>query len=330
MKRSIFIMSTLNLLNSLVAYNDTTAGTINNNPKIRIADINRSYFGLNVQKPQSQNFVIPPGASLTLYDGGRTTAIDVTTTFSLTNTSGATYQMYYDAGTPPAFRTARAIATTLTTTFNVAINNNSVVSFTQNSGPSVNFSSVVVGDILYVSSNSLFNIGNQGYFPIIAKGANYVQIQNPVAAAESNISLGANFASDFQIFSSAGVQIGDTAVISAGFSPVTQGSYPVTAVAPSFFEFSSANPLPIETSITATVAGLNFYSQSKFLTYIETNQSCFIRFDSDVTNVATIEPFAAGDGALSMYVKTGNNYKAILTNRSVVANCVVYLFTAEK
>ncbi len=323
-------MSTLNLLHSLVAYNDATSGTVNNNPKFRVADWNRNYFGLDVDKPQSQNFVISPGASLTLYDGSRTTAIDGTTTFSLTNTQNSTYQMYYSTGTAPAFRTARSLNTTETTSFNITINNNSVVSFTQNSGPSVNFSSVVVGDILYVAGNSLFNSVNQGYFPIIAKGSNYVQIQNPLASAESNISLSSNYASDFLIYSSTGIQVGDTAVISVGFSPVTLGSYQVTAIAPNFFEFVSTSPLPIETSITTTVSGLNFYNNCKFITYIETDQNCFIRFDSDSTNVATIEPLAPESNVLSMFIKTGNNYKAILTNRSVINNCNVYLFTAEK
>ncbi len=321
-------MTTLNLLNSLVAYNDSTSGVINNNPKVRLADINRSYFGLTVENGQSQNFVIQPNSSITLYDGSRSTSIDNTSTFSLTNTTGSTYRMFSAGGTAPAFRTLRSIATSDTTTFNVSINNNSVVSFTQNSGPAVDFSGVQVGDILYVSSTSLFNIGNQGYFPIIAKGTNYVQIQNTSAAAESNISLSTSYSTDFQIYSSTGVQIGDTAIISAGFSPVTRGTYEVTAVAPSFFEFISSSPLPIETSITTTTSGLNFYTNAKFIAYIETDQNCYIRFDSDSTNTGTVEPFSSS--VVGMYLKTGYNYKAILTNRSLVSSCNVYLFTAQK
>jgi hypothetical protein len=323
-------MSTLNLLHSMVAYNDSTGGTINNNPKFRVADWNRQYFGLDVENCQSQNLILGPNVSVTLYDGSRITTIDGTTTFSLTNTTGSTYRISYSTGTVPGFRTARSINTSDTTTFNVSINNNSVVSISQSAGPAVNFSSVQVGDIVYISSTSLFSSSNQGYFPIIAKGSNYIQIQNASAGAESNISLSTNYATDFQIYSSSGVQVGDTAAISSGFSPVTLGSYQVTAVAPSFFEFMSSDPLPLETSITTTASGLNFYSNAKFITYIETDQRCYIRFDSDSTNVATIEPFASDDGVMSMFIKTGYNYKAVLTNRSSVANCNVYLFTCEK
>jgi hypothetical protein len=323
-------MSTLNLLHSMVAYNDTTGGTINNNPKFRVGDWNRQYFGLDVENCQSQNLVLGPNASITLYDGSRTTAIDGTTTFSITNTTGSTYRVYHSTGTAPGFRTARSLSSSLTTTFNVSVNNNSVVSISQSGGPAVTFGSVQVGDILYISSDSLFNAGNQGYFPVIAKGANYIQIQNASAVAESNISLSTNFASNFQIYSSSGVQVGDTAALSQGFSPVTLGNYEVTAVAPDFFEFISSDPLPLETSITTTATGLNFYNSAKFITYIETDQKCYIRFDSESTDVATIEPFAADNGVMSMFIKTGYNYRAILTNRSSITNCNVYLFTCEK
>jgi hypothetical protein len=323
-------MSTLNLLTSIVAYNDSTSGVINNNPKVRVGDINRSYFGLDVDSPQSQNFVIAPNSSLTLYDGSRSTSIDGTSTFSLTNTSGSTYRMYHSTGTAPGFRTARNISSTLDTSFNVTVNNNSVVSISQSGGPAVDFSAVTVGDVLYVGNNSLFNTYNQGYFSIIAKGSNYVQIQNDLAVAESNIALSTNYESNFLIYSSSGIQVGDTAVISSGFSPVTLGSYQVTAAAPNFFEFMSSAPLPIETSITTTATGLNFYSAAKFVTYVETDQSCYIRFDSDSTNVATIEPFSSDSGVLGMYLKTGYNYKAILTNRSAISSCNVYVFTAKK
>lgn len=323
-------MSTLNLLHSMVAYNDTTSGIINNNPKFRVADWNRSYFGLDVSNPQSQNLVIPAGSSYTLYDGSRSTTIDNTTTFSITTTIGSTYRIFWTSGTLPGFRVQRSLSTSATTSFNVTVNNNAVVSISQSAGPAVDFSTVQIGDILYISNTSLFNVANQGYYPIIAKGSNYIQIQNNVAAAESNISLTTGFANDFQIFSSTGVKVGDVAVISGGFSVVSQGSYQVTAVAPTFFEFTASNPLPIETGIAPTAAGLNFYNNAKFITYIETDQNCFIRFDSDSTNVGTIEPFAPESGIMGMYIKTGYNYKAVLVNRSPIAPCNVYLFTCEK
>ncbi len=321
--------TTLNLLTSIVCYQDATSGIINNNPKYRVADWSRNYFGLSVSNPQSQSFVIPAGASLTLYDGSVSTSIDGTSTFSITNTQGSTYRVAYSSGTQPAFRTARSLSTAVTTSFNVTVNNSSVVSISQSAGPAVDFSSVVVGDVLYVGPDSLFNAGNKGYFPVIAKGSNYVQVQNVSAVAESNISLSSGV-SQFQIFSSSGVQVGDTAVITSGFSPVTQGSYPITAITPQFFEFVSSQPLPLETGIVPTATGLNFYSESKYLTYIETDKNCFIRFDADANNVTSIEPFSTESGVLSMFLKTGYNYRAVLVNRSALSSCNVYLFTASR
>ncbi len=321
--------TTLNFLTGLTAYNDATSGVINNNPKYKVADWARSYFGLTVTNPQSQSFVIPPNSSLTLFDGSRSTSIDNTSVFSITNTVGSTYQVAYESGTAPAFRTARSIATTLTATFNVTVNNSSLVSISQSAGTAVDFSTVQVGDILYISGESNFNIGNQGYFSILAKGSNYLQFTNISAAAESNIALTSGL-SDFQIFSSSGVQVGDTAVISAGFSPVTYGSYQITAVTPGFFEFVSSQPLPLESGITPTTSGLNIYNNSKYVIFLETDKNCFIRFDAETNNVTTIEPFAADTGVLSMFFKTGSNYKAILTNRSTVSNCNVYFFSCER
>ncbi len=311
------------------AYDDSASGLINNNPKLRVADWSRQWFGLDVENPQSQNFVIPPNSSLTLFDGTRSIAVDGTTVFSITNTQGSTYQVIATSGTAPGFRTARSLNTSDTTTFSVSINNNSIVSFTQTSGASVTFTSVQVGDILYIAPGSLFNAGNKGFFPIVAKGANYVQIQNTSAVAESNISLTTGYATNFQIFSSSGVQVGDTVKMSIGFSPVTLGTYQVTAVAPTFFEFLSSNPLPLETGIQPTASGLAFYNNSKFMTYLEVDQNCYLNFDGDTSNSNTVEPFDASSGVDGVFIKFGSNYRGVLTNRSLLNSCSVYFFSAE-
>lgn len=153
---------------------------------------------------------------------------------------------------------------------------------------SMNMASVSVGDTVRVGSN--FNIQNQGEFKILSKTANSFTVENQIGVNESVV-LGSGFATQIQIYSAAGVQVGDTLVISTGFSPVTYGSYQVTGVGPNFVEFYSTALLPQESLISPAV--INIYSEAKNLIYIESNQKCQITVNGSV--VANLEPFIIND-----------------------------------
>lgn len=325
-------MATLNFINSILAYDDIGANT-NNNPNQRICDYSRQILGITVNNPESQKYTVPANSSLTLFDGSRTIAIDGTSAFSITNTTGSTYRIANTAGTAPAFRTARSLATDATTAFTVSINNNSLVTFTNSAGTAPTFTSIIPGDTLYIASGSGFSVSNQGYFMVIAKTSNSVSIQNLLAVAETVV-LGSGFASNFQIYSSDNVQIGDTMTISAGFSLITQGSYKITAVAPSFVEISSAMPLPIEAGILPTATGLIIYSSAKFIVFVETNQNAVVRVNGDVTNNNAVEPLifdtSSAPGVKGIFQKIGTTYKAIFINRSLLSPATIFVFTAER
>lgn len=326
-------MATLNLLQSILAFDDPGTST-NSNPSQRICDYSRQFFGISVANAESQKFTVPANSSLTLFDGTRTTTIAGGTVFDLVSPSISTYRLNYVSGTTPGFRTSRTLSTDATTAFNVTINNNALVTLSYASGTAPNFTSVLVGDTLYISNTSPFNVLNTGYFIIVSKTATSISFQNPNAVAESGIALGASFASKFLIYSSDNIQVGDTLVISAGFSPVTQGAYEVTAVAPTFVEFISTTPLPLETGITPGSTGIVFYSQAKFIIYIEANQNCSLRLNAETSNNVNIEPLtfdtASSVGIRGIFSKIGNTYKAILVNRSTVNPATVFIFTAER
>ena len=327
-------MSILNLLQSVVAYDDTQITTVNNNPFLRVGDWQRNYFGISVNNPLSQKFTIPANASLTLFDGTRTLTLDNTTVVSITNTSGSTYRISNVSGTLAGFRTNRAIAVDATTQWTVSVNNNSLVTLTNSAGTTPSLGTVVAGDMLYLGPNSGFNVLNQGYYSIVSSTTNSVSIQNNNAIAET-ATLGSSFATNFLIYASAGVQVGDTMILSAGFSTITLGNYIVTAVTSLFVEFSATSPLPLQASVTPTASGMVFYSACKFLIYLETNQSCVLRINSDVSNNNIVQPFSLDNpgqpdsGIKGLYTKIGPSYRAVIVNQSLLSSCIVYIFTAE-
>lgn len=326
-------MAKLNLMASVLAYDDNINSTVNSNPFKRVPDWSTQIYGLLVKNPQALKYTVSPNSSITLFDGTRALSIDGTTTFSLTWQSGSTYRLQYTSGTAPLFRIPRALAVDATTAFTVSINNNSIVNFTYSSGTPPDFSTVQIGDTLYIAPTSPFNVLNEGYFTIVSKTTTSISIQNASAGVETNIALGVNFATDFQIYSNGPVVIGDTLIISAGFSIVTQGSYIVTAVTPTFIEFISTNPLPNETGIIPTASGLIFYFSAKFVLYIEVNQMCSLRLNADTGDHVLIEPALLDvngvEGIKGIFSKIGTSYKGVLVNKSI-NSCDVFVFLAEK
>ncbi len=325
-------MSNLNLIYGILAYEDCGTAT-NNNPAQRVPDFSRQYFGLSVGNPQGQVFSVSPNSSLTLFDGTRSVSLSTSSAFALTNPSGSTYRLTNTAGPNPAFRTERATGVDATSTFNVSINNNALVNLTNTSGTTPNFTTAQPGDTLYIASGSPFSILNVGYFPILGVSATQLSFENNNAAAESNITLSTSFATQFRLFSSDGVQVGDTLVISAGFSTITQGSYEVTAVNTDFIEFTSSRPLPLETAVVGA-NGLTIYSNAKFFIHIETNQNSVLRLNGDITDNNKIEPFLADDGSVpgirGIFSKIGSSYRAVLVNKSPTTTASVFVFTAER
>jgi hypothetical protein len=130
---------------------------------------------------------------------------------------------------------------------------------------------VVVGDKVRIGAP--FNPLNQGEWKVIAVSATSFSVANPIAVAEGPYTLGSNFASEIQIYGSAGVQVNDTIVISSGFSQVSWGSFVVSAVAANWLQFYTTAILPQEGPITTEIA---VYESAKKFVYLEADQLCAI------------------------------------------------------
>jgi hypothetical protein len=150
----------------------------------------------------------------------------------------------------------------------------------------MDFSTVQVGDFVTLGSN--FNFSNQGTFQVIQTTANSFSIVNQTAVVEGPITLGADFATQLQIYSSTGVQVNDTLVISSGFSPVIQGSYEVTAVTANSLQFVSTSVLPQEGPIATEVV---IYQNAKTLIYLESDAALSVIVNG--VTVGTINPIVA-------------------------------------
>lgn len=306
-------MSKLSLSVFLNAYDD---GRPSNAPSRNPIKWARDIQSITVSNPKSEDYTIAPGETRTLFSGTRTLSQDGTTQYSLALVplSTTTYSLSWSGGAAPDFRTPRTTGADATTQITTSINGQ-VETFTSTGGTPLNLlvGGVIVGD--YVTIGNLFNTANQGTFQIIAVTATSFSIANPLAVIEGPITLGSGFATQIQIYSAAGVQIGDILVISSGFSPVVWGSYVITAVFAESLQFSTTAILPQQSNITTQVT---IYSMAKTLIYMESDAPVSLTING-VTMAAQIQPFiVANCGTGFTNVQLGNVLPGIFMLNSIV------------
>lgn len=331
----------LNLNISILSYDDTDAGTTNN-PLRRAADWVRRFSNVSVSKPRSQIVTLEPAESLSLFSGVRSTAIDGTTKFDLglLSVSTCTYRLAWSAGTPPAFRTPRVLSGDATSEVTVSVNNNATATFTASDGTLLDFTGVQVGDIVRIGGVTTgdpagpFSLNNEGYWVVLGIGASSLTCRRLPAAAflasAETVVLGAGFASVLKVYSSTGVQIGDKLEVRAGFSVVTHRTYVVSQVTDSFVEFVSTVPLPLEDSVVVGVSGLVFYTSSKRVCYLESDQELVIRPNGLTSNELVISPFEVGDpDRVAVWQQIGNIYDLTIVNRSGTDRAEIFVFSCE-
>lgn len=273
-------MSKLSLSVYLNAYSD---GQPSNNPGMNNFKWSRDLNSILVNNPTNLACSLAPGETRSLFSGSRALNQDGTTLYdiSLKPFTTNTYVLTNSGGAAPDFRTPRATGADNTTQVTVVVNG-PIVTFTSTGGTPFNLAPVVVGD--QVSIGSDFNALNQGTFQIIAKTATSFTVEILTGTNEGPITLSA--ASQVQIFSAAGVQVGDTLVISSGFSQASWGSYDVSAVYAESIEFIATGLLPIESGVQTQVS---IYNNAKTLVYIESDSDLHVIVNG--VDIGQIEPF---------------------------------------
>jgi hypothetical protein len=311
---------------ALAAYQDLS---VNTNPQERFVDWRKNVVNVSVDNPLNQKFQIVPSGTQMVFSGTRTTTIDNTTAFSIAinPTNSNLYRVTATGGTAPGFRTNRGLALN-GDTVTVTVNNNVSVIFNILTS---NWSAVQVGDVVFVptgltgDASSPFNVLNGGFWVIIGKDAggtpkNMTATRLPgqsFSGTSETVVQTSN--SQFQAFSSSGIQVGDTLQISSGFSLVTQQlSYSIATVTATFVEFLSSTPLPLETNISPGNSGMTFYNAAKRFVRIEVDQACYVQFNgsSDTTNI--LLPRAVGDirNGFAWLEKWGLHFSVNIVNKS--------------
>lgn len=323
-------MPILNLQLNSVSYKDVKPS---NNPSIRVFDLAFKQLGMVVDRPKSEDFTIAPGETRAVFNGTRTTTIDGTTAFSISQPQPSinVYRFTNTGGTAPTFRTDRVPAVDNTSVFAVSVNG-PLATYTNTGGTALDTTNVVVGDILKIENGAGFSQSNSGTFIVLNKSSNSITVQNLNAIVET-ITL-TDF-TKFWLYSNGGsnnqIQIGDKVVISAGFSPATQGTYTVSDVTPKYFEIEAAPPngLPIETGITPGAAGLVFYSSAVAFILIAAQQKCSVRLNADTSDNTLIEPNEPNNPERpGIYLKMGTTYSLSIKNLSLEPMNVI-VATAE-
>ena len=343
-------MAFLNFVSRILAYSDVSP---TGNPKRRLCDWSRDLLSLPVCRPINQVFELQPLEELEVFDGTRDLAYDNSTEFSLSFLSGTRdlYRLAWTGnGTAPGFRIDRALGLTdsivITPQGNLTVLVTNVGLVTGPSGPSgpevlgnkASFSGVQIGDSVYIpgvttNDTSLFNPMNEGYWTVLGVSGDYTTLtlgRTPgtvFEAASDNVTL--TNATQFQVFSSGCVQIGDTLDLISGFSAQALRSFEIIRVTASSIDIRSSLPLANEV-VTSDSTYLNIYSSAKTFVALETNQEIAVKMNGNTDESCRVEPILADGvcGKVGIYQKFGTVYWMSLKNRTT-AICTVTLISME-
>ena len=149
-----------------------------------------------------------------------------------------------------------------------------------------NLSSVVVGDEIYFQpSDTVFtsplDTTYYGNFSIVDKGADYIVFRDNavITAVTSNLTLGTDFETIFRIFSSMGVQVGDTVEFSpnAVMALDNKGSFEVLGVTDR--DLLIINPYQVDETIVPGANNVSIYSRLLNFLSISANGKLKIKFN---------------------------------------------------
>jgi len=326
-------MSILTHSTALAIYEDTDA---TNNPLEGLQEWRKSHSNITVSKPSVSKHTAIPQSTLTVFNGTRSTSINGTSAFSLTlNTAAASvYRATNTAGTAAAFRTNRNVAVAAVA-LTVAINNNATATFTAGVPT---FGACQVGDVLFIKSvatgdtASPFNTDNTGLWTVLAASTTVLTVTRPPGSSFGGVAEAVTPAanSEFIVYSATGVQVGDSLDISAGFSSVTQKTFVLTAVTPSWVEFFSSEALPLEAGVLPTATGMIFYSAAKRWLRVEADQDCVLRLNGNSNNTLKLSPRAAGSkSTVAWFDSWGTFWSLDVVNSSKTSNLTLLVSSVE-
>jgi hypothetical protein len=326
-------MSTMNRSSQFVIYDDAVSS---NNPQRRAVDWRRVLSSIPVFNPRTHTVHIDPLAEVTIFDGSRTLGSDNTTEYALTSSlidPASRYRLAWTSvGTAPQFRTERVMSL-IGGSITLVLNSNSTMTATHSAGAV--FGAVQVSDIVFIpgittGDPSLFDSMNEGEWVVLSATSTTLVLTRKtgeIFSAASDIKAITTI-SQFQAYSASGVQVGDTLDLSSGFAASSRQSYKIVAVTSRLVEFTSTQPLALQT-VTPGSSSVKVYSSSKRYVYIETDQALALKYNGATDETSRLEPIIGGDPSfVGISEKWGTAYSLVLKNRSS-ARASVTVITAE-
>lgn len=321
---------TLKLISNALAYADLGETS---NPTQKYFDWagKRTYA---VENPQGVPHTIDPGATLSLFSGTRSLAVDNTTSFRLDLSLLASnrYRFTWTSGTDPVLRTARSLSLN-SRAVTVTANANLTATFASQAG---DWTAVQVGDVVFIpdpttgDAQGPFNVLNTGYWSVlsVAGDGSSVQLARPSGTGFLAYAETATVTSNSQVlaFSAGGVQVGDSVNVNAGFTAPVLGTYEIVAVTSKWFEVLATAPLPSGVSASPGAAGIQIYTQAKRWVRFEADQACVIRLNGDTGNSNQLAPWQPADRAhTGGFEKAGPCWSAVVVNLSSMQLNLLFL-----
>jgi hypothetical protein len=312
---------TLKLIISATAYADLGADS---NPKRKFFDwqAQRQYA---VKNPAGIPYTVDPGATLSLFSGARSLGTDGTTALRLDLSLLASnrYRFTWSGGTDPVLRAARALSLN-SRAVTVTTNANLTATFASTAG---DWTAVQVGDTVFIpdpttgDAQGPFNVLNTGYWTVLAVAGDgsSVQLARPTGTGFLAYAETATVTNNSQVlaYSAAGVQVGDSVNLNAGFVTPILGTYQIVAVTSKWFEVTATTPLPSGVSATPGAAGFQVYTLAKRYVRFEADQPCVLRLNGDAGNSNQLQPWTPGDeDHTAFYEKVGPCWSASVVNLS--------------
>jgi hypothetical protein len=321
-------MSTLNRSSQVIIFDDYQ---VSNNPQLRVVDWRRKIESIPVSNPKTTVLQIDPSAEVQVFNGTRSITLDNTTqiALSLTTVDPTRYRLAWTGtGTTPGFRTSRSVSSS-GGSITIVLNANQTVTITHSAGAI--FGAVQVGDTCYIpgpstGDASVFNPLNEGYWNVLSASSTTVVLSRASGGVFSGASqvVAISNNSQFQVFSTTGVQVGDVLDISAGFSVSTRASYRVLAVTASQVDIMSTIPLGAETVLPGAT-GISIYSSAKRFVYVESDQAVAVKFNGTSDESNRLEPVGSTPG---VFEKWGTAFSLSIKNKTT-SRASVMVITAE-
>jgi hypothetical protein len=298
-------MAFLNLNLSRTAYNDISPTT---KPQMKVFDTVNVAESTLVSFPSSCSKVIQPGQVDNLGSTSRTLNYDGTSQFVISQPYGNDLVRFRwtGTGTAPSFRTLRSIGHDATTTVNVGRVNTGTMRIDFVAGTLPNLSSASVGDEIYFQPTddvftSQFDASYGGNWSVVDKGSDYLLFRDngSLTVSASNVVLGADFATAIRVYSTTGVQVGDSVAFSS-FANMTldnRGTFSLLGVTDRDLLF--INPYVIAETVIPGADSFVAYSRLLNFLSIWTNGKLKIKFNPN-DSYLTMQEYKQGECLLIM------------------------------